>query len=40
LNDCTITPKTGQLFIRKVRESGLAVADNLVVRCQTHRHVV
>jgi hypothetical protein len=37
---CTVTPKKGQLFIRKVRESGLAIADNLVVRCTIHRNVL
>ena len=36
---CTVIPRTGQLFIRKVRDSGLAIADNLVVRCQAHRNV-
>jgi hypothetical protein len=36
---CAMTPKTGALQIRKIRDSGLAVADNLVVRCNTHRNV-
>jgi 5-methylcytosine-specific restriction endonuclease McrA len=34
---CLITPRTGRLFIRKVQASGLAIADNLTVRCQSHR---
>lgn len=36
---CTVNPKTGSLHIRKACESGLAIADNLVVRCIAHRGV-
>lgn len=37
---CTITPRSGPLFIQKLRDSGLAIADNLIVRCQAHRNVI
>ena len=33
---CDVTARTGQLFIRKARATGLAIADNLVVRCFAH----
>ena len=37
---CTATPKSDVLHIRKARDSGLAVADNLIVRCTQHRNLV
>jgi 5-methylcytosine-specific restriction endonuclease McrA len=36
---CAVTPTTGALFIEKIRDTGLAVADNLTVRCAAHRRV-
>ncbi len=36
ISACSVTPRTGELQLKKRRETGLAVADNFVVRCSAH----